>query len=59
MITYICTMKSGTLGSHWGVTRVSISVRLHVRFTVTHQVSHIYIMNWFALYQGMMFLLMD
>ena len=41
---------------HWGVIRVNISVRLDVRFTVTHQISHIYTMNRLALHQRMMIL---
>ena len=36
--------------------RSIISVRLDVRFTVTHQISHIYTMNWLALHQRMMIL---
>jgi len=36
--------------------RSIISGRLDVRFTVTHQISHIYTMNWLALHQRMMIL---
>ena len=54
MIIYNCMMKH-TVG-HWGVIRVNISVRLDVRFTVTHQISHIYTMNRLALHQRMMIL---
>ena len=35
---------------------ISVIIRLDVMFTVTHQRSHIYTMNWLALHQRMMIL---